>query len=398
MADFKGADEVYDLEGRIVMPGLVNCHTHIYSAFSRGLNIPFNPENFRDILEQLWWKLDGCLDCGDTALSGLVYGIDCIKSGVTSLIDHHASGLCIKGSLNRLKESICDDLGLRGIFCFETSDRFDIEKCISENLEFGSLKSEKSAGLFGMHASMSLSEGTLKKISAVLHDMPIHIHTAESIDDVEDCLVRYGTGIVERLDSYGLLNNNSILSHCVHIDDDEARIIGERNCTVALNPSSNMNNAVGIIDFEIFRRNGIKCMIGNDGLGSNITREYLNAVFAIRNRLGSPAAFGLDDLAVMIDNGYEYIGNILNIKIGRIEKGYKADMISVPYLPPTPMDENNAMGHLFFGLFDNFHPRDLWADGRCLMKNYKLDMELEKIYSNSRAHSQRVWERVKKIK
>jgi cytosine/adenosine deaminase-related metal-dependent hydrolase len=65
MANFKGADEVFDCRGSVIMPGLVNCHTHIYSTFSRGMNVPFNPRNFMDILEQLWWKLDSKLDCGD---------------------------------------------------------------------------------------------------------------------------------------------------------------------------------------------------------------------------------------------------------------------------------------------------------------------------------------------
>lgn len=397
MGDFKGADEIFDCRGSVVMPGLVNCHTHIYSTFSRGMSVPFNPKNFMDILEQLWWKLDSQLDSSDVYSSGMVYGIDCIKNGVTSLIDHHASGLSIRGSLDKLKESICEDLGLRGVFCFETSDRFDVDECIEENLKFACNRSSSSAGLFGMHASMSLKDETLKKIADVLGDLPIHIHVAESADDVEDCMKRYGTGIVQRLDSFSLLNKNSILSHCVHISGEEAELIAKRGCVTAMNPTSNMNNAVGLADYEIFRKNNVKCMIGNDGLGSNITREYLNITFAMKNRLQSPTKFGFDELIAMIQNGYEYINNILNIKVGRIEKGYKADMMAVPYLPPTPMNGENALGHLFFGMFDNFHPRDVWANGKCLMKDYQIDMNLEKIYGESRTLSQTVWERIKNI-
>lgn len=397
MRDFKGADEIVDLRGCLAMPGLVNCHTHIYSTFSRGMNVPFNPKNFKDILEQLWWKLDSKLDLRDVYISGLVYGIDCIKNGVTTLIDHHASGLCIKGSLNELKKSVCSNLGLRGIFCFETSDRFDVDQCIQENAEFLTENSQSCAGLFGMHASMSLSDETLNKISNSSGNAPIHIHVAESLDDEEDCRRRYGKSIVERLDSFNLLKKDSILSHCVHIDDREAELIAKRGCMVAMNPTSNMNNAVGLADYNLFRNNGIKSMIGNDGLGVNITREYLNMVFAMKNRLGSPVGFGFDDLINMIENGYEYTGRLLNIKIGRIEKGYKADMIAIPYQPPTPMDKNNAMGHVFFGLFDNFHPRDVWANGRCLMKDYKLDVDTESIYEGSKMRSQMVWDRIKSL-
>ncbi|SKA97753.1 putative selenium metabolism protein SsnA [Caloramator quimbayensis] len=393
--EFNGADEVYDCKNSIVMPGLINCHTHIYSTFSRGMNIPFSPKNFKDILDQLWWKLDGKLNREDVYLSGLVYGMDSIKSGVTTLIDHHASGLCIKGSLNELKKSICDDLGLRGIFCFESSDRFNIDDCIEENIDFCSNKSDKYCGVFGMHASMSLSDKTLEKISNIIGNLPIHIHVAESTDDVYDCLDKYNKPIVKRLDDFKLLNENSILSHCVHINEDEARIIEKRKCYVALNPTSNMNNAVGLSDYDILRRNNIKCMIGNDGLGANITRDYLNLTFAMKNRLKSPTKFSLDDLKEIINNGYEYVSKMLNIKLGRIEEGYCADMIVVPYSPPTPMNSENAIGHVFFGIFDNFHPKHVFAAGKPLMMNYILTFDENEVYNKSILESEKVWGRIK---
>ena len=394
MKDFSGAEQVFDCVGCIVMPGLTNCHTHIYSTLSRGINIPFNPKNFKDILDQFWWKLDGQLDGDTTYYSGLVYGSDCIKNGVTTVIDHHASGLCINGSLNQLKKSICDVLGMRGIFCFETSDRFDIDECIKENMEFSKNNTQYCAGLFGMHASMSLSDSSLAKISSSINGLPIHIHAAESQDDVSDCLEKYGKRVVARLDSFGLLNKNSILSHCVHINEEEGSIIKERRCFVALNPTSNMNNAVGLADYELLRKSGIKCLLGNDGLGSNITRDYLNLVFSMKNRLSSPVKFNLDDLVQIVCNGYEYISEILNIKIGRIEKGYKADMIVVPYLPPTPMNESNILGHMFFGIFDNFHPKDVWVSGKQLLNHYKLRIDENEIFLKAKEEGIKLWKRI----
>lgn len=398
MMDFKGAEDVFDCSGCIVMPSLTNCHTHIYSTFSRGMDAPFNPKTFKDILAQLWWKLDSQLNANSVYLSGLVYGMDLIRSGVTAVIDHHASGLVIKGSLNSLRDALCSKVGLRGVFCFETSDRFNIDDCIEENMDFAEENTQNYAGLFGMHASMSLSEDTLKKISQFIRNTPIHIHVAESLEDEEDCMSRYGMSIVERLDKYSLLNKNSILAHCVHINENEAALIRERGCFVAVNPTSNMNNAVGLADFDLFRRNKIKCMVGNDGLGANITRDYQNTLYAFKNRIGSPTGVGLNDLIGMIDNGYEYIGNALNIKIGRFQKGYKADMISISYNPPTPMDGSNMGGHLFFGIFDNFHPRCVWVSGKCLMKDYKLTQSIGGVYESARDEAREVWDRVSKIK
>ncbi|OGO78127.1 MAG: amidohydrolase [Clostridiales bacterium GWB2_37_7] len=394
MESFSGAEEVVDGRGCILMPGMTNCHTHIYSAFARGMNIPFNPKNFTDILEQLWWKLDKQLDQTAAYYSAMSYGIDCIKSGVTSIIDHHASGLCIEGVLDTLNDAVSKSLGMRSIYCFETSDRFPLEECIRENIRFRGNGSEHTGSMFGMHASMSLSSDSLKRISESIGDMPVHIHVAESIDDVRDCYQSYNKSIVERLDSYGLLNKNSILAHCVHINEEEAALIAERCCYVAINPTSNMNNAVGLPNYDLLRGYGLRCLLGNDGLGSNITRDYLNLMFAMKNRLGSPNKFSMEDLVQVIRNGYEFISASLNIKLGKIEAGYKADFIVVPYDSPTPINEENILGHIVFGVFDSFKPKHVWISGKQMVKDYKLVFEVESEMEAARHEASKVWRRL----
>lgn len=394
MGEFPGAHEIYDCNNAIVMPGLVNGHTHIYSTFARGMNAPFNPKSFTDILEQLWWKLDAKLDKEAVYYSGLISACECIKNGVTTVIDHHASGLNIRGTLEELKRALCDEMGMRGIFCFETSDRFNVEECIEENLSFMKNKTEKYAGLFGMHASMSLSNETLSKISSKLGNNPIHIHVGESLEDEYDSTSKYGKSVIERLQEFNLINDDSILAHCVHISKKEADIIAESGALAALNPTSNMNNTVGLPNYKVFRKKKIKCILGNDGLGMNITRDYMNVVFAMKNRLKSPTAFSLEDLVQIIDNGYTYAGKRLGIKLGRIKKGFKADMLVVPYMPPTVIDSNNALGHIFYGVFDNFHPQDVWCDGRRLMKDYRLNFNTHDIYAKAQVEASKVWKRM----
>lgn len=394
MDDFSGAEVVIDCRGCIIMPGLINCHTHIYSTFARGMNVPFNPRNFTEILEQLWWKLDKQLDERAIYYSAIAYGIDCLSNGVTSIIDHHASGLCITGSLEALNDAISKKLGMRGIYCFETSDRFPLVKCLNENISFTANHTENTGSMFGLHASMSLSQESLKKVSDVLEDYPIHIHVAESMDDVQDCYKKYNQGIVERLDRYGLLNKNSILAHCVHINEREVTLIADRGCYIALNPTSNMNNAVGLPDFELFRRHKIKCLSGNDGLGASITRDYLNLLFSMKNRLGSPSKFSMDDLVQVIKNGYEFVSSSLNIKLGRIQADYKADFVVIPYNPPTPINKYNILGHVIFGIFDGFKPKQVWISGMQLIKDYEPTFEIEDTLEEIRAEAAKVWDRL----
>lgn len=394
MESFSGADEVIDGKGCVLMPGLTNCHTHIYSAFARGMNIEFHPKSFMDVLNQLWWKLDKQLDKAAVQSSAMAYGIDCLKNGVTSIIDHHASGLCIRGALATLNDNISKRLGMRGIYCFEASDRFPLEDCIYENLSFREDVSEFTGSMFGMHASMSLSSDSLKRIAEALRYAPVHMHVAESMEDVRNCYQNYSKSIVERLDSYGLLNKNSILAHCVHINEEEPALIAERGCYVAINPTSNMNNAVGLPDYSLLRKYGIKCLLGNDGLGANITRDYLNMLFAMKNRLGSPTKFSMEELVQILCNGYEFISASLNIRLGRIEKGYKADFVVVPYNPPTPISQENILGHIIFGIFDGFKPKQVWISGKQLVKDYELVFDVESALEEARLEAARVWERL----
>ncbi|MBO8161927.1 MAG: amidohydrolase family protein [Thermosipho sp. (in: Bacteria)] len=392
MEKFPGALYEINAHGSIVMPGFVIGHTHIYSTFARGLNIPFNPRNFKDILEQLWWKLDSKLGETENYYSALVAGIEFIKNGVTTVIDHHASGLQIIGSLNTLKKALVDEIGLRGIFCFETSDRFNTVQCIEENLSFiqENKNNNMCSGIFGLHASLSLSDRTLKEISEIC-DGPIHIHTAESIDDVEDSLSKYGTRVINRLNNFGLLRENSILAHCVHVTDEELELISNNNCYIAFNVTSNMNNAVGLPDYKKISKYNIKVIAGNDGLGFNFARELLNIYFSMKLKGNSTLSFSLNNLKDVITNTYEIASKFLNIELGKIKSGYAADMVIIPYNPPTPINENNIFGHIVYGLFDNFNPSHVIINGKILMENYKFNIPVTQIYSEARKVSKNLW-------
>ncbi len=95
--------EYIDAHGGLIMPGLINTHNHIYSAFARGLSIKgYNPHDFNDILEGMWWKIDRLLTKENDRLSAYAVYIDCIKNGVTTVFDHHASYFDIPGSLDTI--------------------------------------------------------------------------------------------------------------------------------------------------------------------------------------------------------------------------------------------------------------------------------------------------------
>lgn len=398
MVDFVDSGiEVLDGHGQLVLPNFVCCHAHIYSIFARGMILPFHPDNFQEILDQMWWKMDAKIDNNVTYYSGICAASEFMKNGVTTIIDHHASGKDITGSLESLRIALNDIAGLRAILCFETSDRYPVDLCIAENMDFlAKNHSHMCAGLFGMHASMSLSNSTLEKISKALNGAPIHIHVAESKMDEDDSISKYGKTIIQRLDEYKLINPNSLIVHGVHISDSELDIVAKDRAYMVVNTTSNMNNAVGIPDVMNYKRHGLKVLLGNDGLSTSMATEYLNLLYTGRLKNETPNAIGLGEVLEVINNSYEYASQALDIKLGRIAPLYEADFMVLPYTPFTTMDQSNAFGHIFYGLFPSFLPRDVYCSGQCLVKNGKLlNSKLERGLTKSVEVSSDLWKAIK---
>ena len=389
----KGYDKVEDFGGDLLMPTFVCAHSHIYSIFARGLILPFNPKNFQDILDQMWWKLDAELVNKETYYSAICAGEEFLLNGVTSVIDHHASGE-ILGSLKELRKAFVGPLKMRGIFCFETSDRYDVKACLKENSSFA--RKYPGEGLFGMHASMSISDKTLKSIAKVQNGVPVHVHVSESEMDEEDSYSKYGKSIIERFDEAGILIPNSLIVHGVHLRDEELDIIAKNKCYMVVNTTSNMNNAVGLPYVKNYIDHNIPVMVGNDGLNSNMASEYMNVLFSGHVRAGSPTALGVGDVQKMIRNSYKYVGDRLGVKLGEFKSGYEADFMRVQYTPFTKMDETNALGHIVFGLFPNFKPSDVYTYGKKRVKNYKITSKsLVNQVIEARQYADNLWAKVK---
>ncbi|MDZ5034264.1 amidohydrolase family protein, partial [Clostridium perfringens] len=200
--------EFIDAKGKVIMPGLINTHHHIYSAFARGMDAKEDPaQNFNEILERLWWKLDKKLTLEDTKYSAYTTYIDCIKNGVTTVFDHHASPMSITDSLFTIGD-VAKELGIRTSLCYEVSDRdgFNItDEGINENVNFIKYANKEEddliKGLFGLHASFTLSDRTLEKCAKEIQGLNsgFHIHAAEGISDLHEALKNGGKRVIERL-------------------------------------------------------------------------------------------------------------------------------------------------------------------------------------------------------
>ncbi len=363
-------EDVLHLEGALVLPGLVNAHTHLYSALARGMPGPKDPpRSFVEILERVWWRLDRALDEESVYLSGLVGAIEAARSGTTLLFDHHASPSFIRGSLDTLRRAT-EEVGLRSVLCYETTDRNGLEgrdAGIAENRGFlASGPTALTRGTVGAHASFTLSDESLDSLADTVRDAgsSLHVHVAEDRADVDDSRRRCGAGVVERFRRHGLLVRRTILVHGVHLGEAELQDAQSVGAWLVHCPRSNMNNGVGHAPTAAFRR----AALGTDGLDEDVLAEARAAFLGMRDtgRQGALAA-----TFEMLAGGHRLADAFFGLPLGKLDARAPADLVVLDYRPPTPLEAGNLAGHLLFGL-DRSHVRSTMVAGRFVLRDRRV--------------------------
>ncbi len=391
--------EVIDCTDKVVLPGFMCTHHHFYSTMARGMAVPGEPaSNFVEILERLWWKLDKALSDEDIRLSAQVPLIECIRNGTTTVIDHHASPSMREGSLD-LIEGAVREAGLRASLCYEVSDRNVKGGGIEENRRFIAKVGNgdgQIASMMGLHASFTLSDETLEKCVAIAKDAGVgcHVHVAEDLADREDALKKYGVPTVKRLDRMGVTGERSLFIHCVHIDDSEMELIASTKTAVVHNPESNMNNAVGITRLLELMRRGVLVGLGTDGMSSDMLAQMRCAYLLHRLANHDPRVAFLEAPQLLLQNNAEICQRQFGVHLGEITEGGPADLAILDYLPPTPLDPGNFLGHLLFGLVDAAVDTTV-CRGKILMRGKTVQsLDEERITARSRELAPKVWQRL----
>lgn len=387
------------------MPGFVNAHGHLYSALARGMPAPPRQAgNFAQILEYIWWRLDKALDPESLLMSAYTGIMDSIRSGVTTIFDHHASPRAIDGSLSVIASAL-KDIGMRGDLCYEVSDRDGTAAAragIRENeRHLESLRQHPDpllAGHFGLHALFTLSDETLKESVQAAEKLGtgFHVHVAEGPEDVELSQTRHGMGLIPRMLKHDMLRPDTLLIHGVHLTSDDLATLARHPVTLVHNPQSNQNNAVGFCDITAVHDAGVNLALGNDGIGGAILPELRAAVFAGHHAARSPGrpSWALP-FSMLMHANTTLATKAFGIPIGRIEPGYAADFITVDYIPPTPWTIDNTIGHFLFGLCERLRVHDVWVNGTQVLGGGRfIRIDEDQIAERSRAAATAVWEKL----
>ncbi len=361
-SDFSDKEtEKIDLGGRLVLPGLLNPHHHLYSALATGL-APIGPmNNFTQILENLWWHLDKTLDEESIYYSAINGLMQSARYGVTTVFDHHASMSRVTGSLG-LVEKAFRKIGLKGALCYEISDRMGekyLQSQINENINFYKKHREDSQvkGLLGLHANFTLSERTMKIIADQKpEDLPIHIHCGEAKADFDYCIEQGYKGPVHRLFENGILSPGSFLAHCIHLSETDYQLLQKFEPVIISNPESNANNNVGTMDIDKIAN----YILGTDGMTGNILGTMRSHFLQRHGNVPNALKILFENPAQLMN---QYFPNS-----GTIKEEYTADFAITNYIPVTPIGLDNLFFHLIFGV----QGKEMYmtiADGKIIFSN-----------------------------
>ena len=394
--------EFIDAKGMVIMPAFINAHSHIYSGLARGLSIKgHNPTNFFEVLDGMWWNIDRHLTLEDTRRSAYTTYIDSIKTGCTTVFDHHASYCEIEGSLFAIEE-VAKELGVRTCLCYEVSDRDGEAKCdaaIQENADFiAHCEKEQDPmvkAMFGGHALFTISDRTFEKmVKANDGRTGFHIHVAEGMDDVYDSLQKYGTRSVNRLLNQGILGPKTLLGHCIHVNPAEMDIIKETGTMVVNNPESNMGNAVGCSPILQMIQKGILVGMGTDAYTFDMLESLKVALIIQRHHACLPNVAWCEVTDMLFKNNREICAKYFPDPLGILKAGAAADVIVMDYKPFTPFSGDNIDGHMIFGMTGR-QCETTMCNGRLLMKDRQLiGIDEEAVNARTLEVSKKLWGRL----
>ncbi len=322
--DFHAA-KVIDGKDHFAIPGFVNAHTHTSMTLMRSFK---DDMALMDWLHQLW-PIEDKMTSEDIYWGAMLAVAEMIRTGTTTFADMYGP------YMERVAEATLDS-GLRGVLCRGIIGVApDSDKKLQSNVDlfndFNGAGDGRIHVMFGPHAPYTCPPKFLEKVAKTAQDLgaEIHIHMHETLDEINGSMKEYGERPFSWVEKTGLFDGKGTLAaHCVHMDDKDIEIVKKHHIRVAHNPTSNMKLASGVAPVPHMLQEGICVALGTDGTSSNNNLDMLEEVnlAAMLHKVNE-----LDPLAIPADTalkmGTEYGAEAVGISdIGKIEKGYKADI------------------------------------------------------------------------
>ncbi|MGD8983825.1 MAG: amidohydrolase [Desulfobacteraceae bacterium] len=370
-SEYHGNAEIIDARNCIIMPGLVNAHSHTAMTLFRGLadDLPLKEWLFDKIFpaeskhlrpETVYWgSLLGCLEMIASGTTTVIDGYFFQDDTVRAIHESGLRGLIAQGVID------CPAPGVPN-----PKDNLTVgEEYIKRWLGYSDLI---NPGIF-CHSPLTCSDKTLKRAMEISRDfsLPLQIHLAETSEEVSDIVNRTGKRPVHYLDVLGLLDEGLIAAHAIHLSDDEMKCLAERGVKIVHVPESNMKLSSGVARVSEMVRLGLTVGLGTDGCASNNNLDMFQEMDSAA-KLGKvstldPVNMDATTVLKMVTSwGASLLG--LEKEIGTIEVDKKADIIVVDLNSPHSVPLYNPLSTIVYSA-SGADVRDVIVNGRILMKD-----------------------------
>ena len=384
--DEANADKIIDAEGKILLPGLVNTHTHLSMTLFRGLADDLSLDSW---LNDHIWPMEANLNSDYCYIGALLGAVELIKSGTTTFSDMYfymedvARAIDVSGIRAVLSYGMID-------FSDEQRREDELKKNLSLYEECNGMADGRIKVFLGPHSPYTASKELLMKTRQLAdeYNMGIHIHVSETQKEVNDSLDEKDLRPFEYLEKIGFLGPDVLAAHCVWLNDDEIEIIKNHDVKVSHNPCSNMKLASGIAPVSKLMEKGVCVSIGTDGASSNnnldLIEELKTASLLQKVSTLDPKVLNSDEAIEMATiRGAEALG--LAEEIGSIEVGKKADIILIDTNSANMTPDSSSLSSNIVYSANGSNVDTTICNGKILMENRKLTfLDEEEIYIKAR--------------
>ena len=376
VANFNGKNdfnEIIDCSNKAILPSFCNTHTHASMMFLRGIG---EDKDLISWLQEEIWPREAKITPEMIYHLSRFAILEMIKSGTTMFSDMYFFPYQTIKAI--------EEMGTRGAITYCGMDLFDKEKTDKQKEFCKIFLSTKSPTLrvvkgLSCHAIYTTSEQMFlfAKELTKQNNTYLHVHASETIKEINDCLEKYSCRPIELMNKWGILDNKTILAHCVHLDDNEIKILHEKQTTIAHCPSSNFKLNSGQMETQKLLDANIHITLGTDGVSSNnslsMISEMKMVAFSGKNKANKADALKVNDMyKIATKNGFDFFG----VDAGEIKVGKLADFILVDLNNVFLLPNNDLKSNMIYSA-DSSCITDVFCDGKAVMRDKKIHNEDE---------------------
>jgi len=388
-----GADDRLDATGGLVIPGLVNAHTHVAMTLFRGAA---DDKPLGDWLREDIWPVEAELRADDVR-AGTALGVaEMIRSGTTAFGDMYffmpevADVVAESGLRARLGHG-CITVGTS-----EAAAHEEFEQGLAFAREHDGRADGRVRTMFTPHSLTTVDEAFYREYLPAAREagLPVHLHANESADEVDPIVEEQGVRPLVYADEMGVLDEHAFLAHGVHVDERERDLLAERGTGVVHCPASNMKLASGMAPVQALREADVTVALGTDGAGSNNDLDMFDEMrdAAMLGKLAANDASAVPAGSV-VEMATVAGADLLGFDSGRIEPGANADLAVLDLDTPRLTPEHDLVSHLAYAATGGDVCHTV-CDGQVLMRDRELlTLDLETVMAEAGEHAQALFER-----